>query len=411
MPNPGYAVYDIFLAPASDLAAVLWSGRWMEGPALELRTLPDWTLRKRLPLDPSIPPLQRLRAESPEVAESPGLTFAAFSPDRRSLALAFFTTVQVPRLGSAPNLVVTAYDVAADRWVDWTRSLGHADYAYLFPSGDRLVVVARRMLPERDGALATAYALDRATGAIVAERPIPSPAAGYLPFPGETAPSRWGSIVTIVRYEGALHVVTEHLGRVVLDLDTLAVERVDPPLTRELAGVGAAFLPDHLVVHPRLDQLLAIDLADWQVVSTLQHRRTSPPDWNWIYDWMLVGADAADGVVYLADTGQRCLYHWNPTAATFSAPLACDLYLEDPWIVFYGWPAFAPGTTANPAPLASTLLDPARLATAALAATFALASVGKLLTLRSFHRTLARTLPRSAAPFPSPPAPSSPSRP
>jgi len=86
VPNRGQVVMQVFLAPTGDLAAVKVIE---EGPTpreyLEIRTLPDWTLRTRVSLG-AIPPLQPSEGTTPGLVRDPQLAFASFSSDAREVA-------------------------------------------------------------------------------------------------------------------------------------------------------------------------------------------------------------------------------------------------------------------------------------------------------------------------------------
>ncbi|MCX7622760.1 MAG: hypothetical protein N2Z82_03245, partial [Thermomicrobium sp.] len=387
IPNPDQRIGQVFLAPRGDRAAALrFAESPTDSPVLEIRNLPDWNLQTALVLGPELPPLRHIVTALPRGDDGrPNfwLSFVAFSETSDHLALGFFTGHEVPQA------FVTMYDLQAGRWADWAALLGGSTYLWLFPDAERLVVVSRTPLLQWTGTLGTVVALDADTGERLAEQQISPVSTAIRSLRGAEHMGTTASLIGAFASGSTLALVTDDLARIALDRASLSVTRVDPPLFDQLLATTVTPVGERLVTRTPVDELVVVDLRDWTRVS-LHQLPARPAD----HPWLLVGADPTAEVVYLADTGQRCLYHWNPTTATLSAPLACDLYLEDPWIVFYGWPAFAPGTTATHAPLAATLLDPARLATAALAATFALASVGKLLTLRSFHRTLARTLPR-----------------
>jgi len=376
VPNRGQVVMQVFLAPTGDLAAVKVIE---EGPTpreyLEIRTLPDWTLRTRVSLG-AIPPLQPSEGTTPGLVRDPQLAFASFSSDAREVALAFFATGEVAGW-DAPHLVVTSFDLPSGQWAGWARLLGPADYAWLFPFHDRLIVVARSVLPLRTDQVATVYALDRTSGAVLGTQPIQHPAPGILPPRGQTVPSTTASITGAMMHGDELVLLTTDVARIVLATDSLRIQRVDPPLTRELTARSAVLLRDRLVVQSMLDELLVVDLDAWAVRSTYQLPRPDPEAY-WTFSWVLVGADPEGHWIYLADIGEGCLRRWDLDTLELSTPLACGLDLRPEWVMYYGWPAFAPGTSEATA----TLPAPARQRTGTVGvAALALGAVSLLAVL------------------------------
>ena len=187
--------------------------------------------------------------------------------------------------------------------------------------------------------------------------------------------------------------VTADLARFVLDAHTPEIRRTDPPLARDLAAQAATLAADRLVgFSPQASELLVIDPAHWRLVAT--HRL---PVGSNASDWLLVGAEPEERTVYVGAISDGCLWRFPLDSGTLSAPLACGLYLEFPYVTYYHWPAFSPGTTApaGATGLLQQLSDSiAGIATAVLAGTFLVAALGKLFALASVVDLLGTILPR-----------------
>ncbi|GBD18657.1 hypothetical protein HRbin27_01155 [bacterium HR27] len=148
---------------------------------------------------------------------------------------------------------------------------------------------------------------------------------------------------------------------------------------------------DRLVVRSTLDELVIVNLASWTVRST--HRLPRPnPEAYWLFYWVLACIDPSHPWIYHTDIRDRCLHRWDLDAADLSAPLACGLDLDYEWITYYGWPAFAPGTSEAPTavPMPSRFrTSTSGLAVLALVATFVL-SMLSLLRVSGLLRRVSR---------------------
>ncbi|MBO9351634.1 MAG: hypothetical protein J7449_09170, partial [Thermomicrobium sp.] len=331
--------------------------------------------------------LADLATREPELLANPWLASAAFSADRKLAALAFYGGS-----GPIPQLIVTAYDLEKRTWASWAKGLGGSSYVWLFPSRERLLVVNRSVLPQWTNSLGDVFALDPQTGRVLAQQAIPRLITAYLPVRGQSAPSMAPGLAAPVLVGNQLWLVTDDLARLILDPRTLEIRSADPPLTRDLAAQFVALAGDWLVAFStEASALLVIDAASWQLTAT--HRL---PEEGFPYRWHLVGSDPAQHTVYLADIAEGCLWRFQLADGTLS-PLACQLYLQPPWIDFYSWPATLPRNTAPAA--ASGLLAPslsllAGTATALLAGTFLVAALGKVFALADAAHLLATVLPR-----------------
>jgi hypothetical protein len=388
VPHPDRAYREISLSPDGRRAAVVRSEPdTLAGQVLEIRSLPDWTLEAVLPLGLQAPPLADLATREPELLANPWLASAAFSADGKLAALAFYGGS-----GPIPQLIVTAYDLEKRTWASWAKGLGGTSYVWLFPSRERLLVVNRSVLPQWTNSLGDVFALDPQTGRVLAQQAIPRLITAYLPVRGQSAPSMAPGLAAPVLVGNQLWLVTDDLARLILDPRTLEIRSADPPLTRDLAAQFVALAGDWLVAFStEASALLVIDAASWQLTAT--HRL---PEEGFPYRWHLVGSDPAQHTVYLADIAEGCLWRFQLADGTLS-PLACQLYLQPPWIDFYSWPATLPRNTAPAA--ASGLLAPslgslAGTATALLAGTFLIATLGKVFALADAAHLLATVLPR-----------------
>ncbi|MCM8746550.1 hypothetical protein NET03_08375 [Thermomicrobium sp. CFH 73360] len=381
--NPSAAVRQIFLSPRGD-RALAYRVEEQQGrlhSRLELRGLPTWSLLAEFDLDSSIPPLQRLAAQAPEAAVDPSLFSASLSSDGNRAAVAFFTG------RDWPILVVTALDLSTPRWADWALTVPGTNYAWLFLTETQLVVVASAMLPERSGYRASVHVIDPTTGNVKAEQRLPvlSP---MLPAPGQASPSALPGVISVTQDRDHLRILTEDLKRITMDARTLAQLRVDPALTDELSAVQAVSTPEQVIVLARPNALLFIDNQRWQI-------RTQTMLPSSVESWTLVGYDAARSSVYIGSMDDGCLRSIDLSTATLSQPVACNLNLSFEWRFYYGWPVYAPGV-AQPASVPATtswMENLSSLATAVLAATFALAALGKTLTWRTSVQQLGTVLP------------------
>jgi len=388
VPHPDRAYREISLSPDGRRAAVVRSEPdTLAGQVLEIRSLPDWTLEAVLPLGLQAPPLADLATREPELLANPWLASAAFSADGKLAALAFYGGS-----GPTPQLIVTAYDLEKRTWASWAKGLGGTSYVWLFPSRERLLVVNRSVLPQWTNSLGDVFALDPQTGRVLAQQAIPRLITAYLPVRGQSAPSMAPGLAAPVLVGNQLWLVTADLARLILDPRTLEIRSADPPLTRDLAAQFVALAGDWLVAFStEASELLAIDAASWQLTAT--HRL---PEEGFPYRWHLVGSDPAQHAVYLADIAEGCLWRFQLADGTLS-PLACQLYLQPPWIDFYSWPATLPRNTAPAAAsglLAPSLSSLAGTATALLAGTFLVAALGKIVSLGRLAHLLATVLPR-----------------
>ncbi len=388
VPHPDRAYREISLSPDGRRAAVVRSEPdTLAGQVLEIRSLPDWTLEAVLPLGLQAPPLADLATREPELLANPWLASAAFSADGKLAALAFYGGS-----GPIPQLIVTAYDLEKRTWASWAKGLGGTSYVWLFPSRERLLVVNRSVLPQWTNSLGDVFALDPQTGRVLAQQAIPRLITAYLPVRGQSAPSMAPGLAAPVLVGNQLWLVTDDLARLILDPRTLEIRSADPPLTRDLAAQFVALAGDWLVAFStEASALLAIDAASWQLTAT--HRL---PEEGFPYRWHLVGSDPAQHTVYLADIAEGCLWRFQLADGTLS-PLACQLYLQAPWIDFYSWPATLPRNTAPAAAsglLAPSLSSLAGTATALLAGTFLVAALGKVFALADAAHLLATVLPR-----------------
>ncbi|MBO9386886.1 MAG: hypothetical protein J7453_10665 [Thermomicrobium sp.] len=388
VPHPDRAYREISLSPDGRRAAVVRSEPdTLAGQVLEIRSLPDWTLEAVLPLGLQAPPLADLATREPELLANPWLASAAFSADGKLAALAFYGGS-----GPIPQLIVTAYDLEKRAWASWAKGLGGTSYVWLFPSRERLLVVNRSVLPQWTNSLGDVFALDPQTGRVLAQQAIPRLITAYLPVRGQSAPSMAPGLAAPVLVGNQLWLVTDDLARLILDPRTLEIRSADPPLTRDLAAQFVALAGDWLVAFStEASALLVIDAASWQLTAT--HRL---PEEGFPYRWHLVGSDPAQHAVYLADIAESCLWRFQLADGTLP-PLACQLYLQSPWIDFYSWPATLPRNTAPAA--ASGLLAPslswlAGTATALLAGTFLVAALGKIVSLGRLAHLVATVLPR-----------------
>jgi len=387
-PHPDQGYLEIFLSPDGRRAAVMRSSPDGSTDVLEIRSLPAWSLEASLPRGASAPPLAGLASRQPDLVENLRLTFAAFSPDGTLLGLAYYGGS-----GDIPQLVVTLYDLDRQEWASWATSLGASSYAWLFPGRDRLLVVNRSILPQWTNSLGDVFVLDQRTGAVVAQQTIPRLVTGYLPEQGRLAPSASPSLAAPLLVGEELWLVTADLARFVLDAYTLEMRRVDPPLARDLAAQATMLAADRLVAFsPQASELLVIDPSHWRLVAT--HRLPVGSDAS---DWLLVGAEPEERTVYVGTINDGCLWRFPLDSGTLPAPLACGFYLEFPYVTYYHWPAFSPGTTA--AAGATGLLQQlsesiAGIATAVLAGTFLVASLGKLFALATVADLLGTVLPR-----------------
>ncbi len=324
-----------FLAPRGDRAALVVlrpepdSAPDRPAPAtLEVRSLPTWELLHTLPLDWSAPPLAPLAASQPAPASPPSLLFASFTDGSQQLVLAFFTSAETTAGLSVPELVVTMFDLRSGRWADWAAPLGPSSFAWLFPQGDRLVVVSRTVLLQWTGTLGTVYALDTETGRILAERAITPLTTAYRPFRGQQTMRTTAGLVAAFLHGGRLQLVTEDLASIVLDPRTLAVERVGGPLFQELAATSAVPVGDRIVARTRQDELLVIDPAGWTLEAVHRLPRAREVEVGRAGLWVLVGSDATNDAVYLlsrAEYPSGCLYRWEVSTAALSSPIVCDL--------------------------------------------------------------------------------------
>lgn len=387
-PNPDQGYLEIFLSPDGRRAAVAHDSPDGSTDVLEIRSLPAWSLEASLPRGASAPPLAGLASRQPDLVENLGLAFAAFSPDGTLLGLAYYGGS-----GDIPQLVVTLYDLERQAWASWATSLGASSYAWLFPGRDRLLVVNRSVLPQWTNSLGDVFVLDQRTGAVIAQQTIPRLVTAYLPQRGRLAPSASPSLATPLLVGEELWLVTADLARFVLDAHTLEIRRTDPPLARDLAAQAATLAADRLVAFSvEASELLVVDPAPWHLSAT--HRL---PERGFSSDWLLVGAEPGERTVYVGAISDGCLWRVPLDSGTLSAPLACDLYLEFPYITYYHWPAFSPGTAA---PAGATGLlrhlpqSAAGVATALLAGTFLVAMLGKLFALADAAHLLATVLPR-----------------
>jgi hypothetical protein len=388
VPHPDRAYREISLSPDGRRAAVVRSEPdTLAGQVLEIRSLPDWTLEAVLPLGLQAPPLADLATREPELLANPWLASAAFSADGKLAALAFYGGS-----GPIPQLIVTAYDLEKRAWASWAKGLGGTSYVWLFPSRERLLVVNRSVLPQWTNWLGDVFALDPQTGRVLAQQAIPRLITAYLPVRGQSAPSMAPSLAAPVLVGNQLWLVTADLARLILDPRTLEIRSADPPLTRDLAAQFVALAGGWLVAFStEASELLAIDAASWQLTTT--HRL---PEEGFPYRWHLVGSDPAQHAVYLADIAEGCLWRFQLADGTLS-PLACQLYLQPPWIDFYSWPATLPRNTAPAAAsglLAPSLSSLAGTATALLAGTFLVAALGKIVSLGRLAHLVATVLPR-----------------
>jgi len=388
VPHPDRAYREISLSPDGRRAAVVRSEPdTLAGQVLEIRSLPDWTLEAVLPLGLQAPPLADLATREPELLANPWLASAAFSADGKLAALAFYGGS-----GPIPQLIVTAYDLEKRAWASWAKGLGGSSYVWLFPSRERLLVVNRSVLPQWTNSLGDVFALDPQTGRVLAQQAIPRLITAYLPVRGQSAPSMAPGLAAPVLVGNQLWLVTDDLARLILDPRTLEIRSADPPLTRDLAAQFVALAGDWLVAFStEASALLVIDAASWQLTAT--HRL---PEEGFPYRWHLVGSDPAQQTVYLADIAEGCLWRFQLADGTLS-PLACQLYLQPPWIDFYSWPATLPRNTAPAAAsglLAPSLSSLAGTATALLAGTFLVAALGKVFALADAAHLLATVLPR-----------------
>jgi hypothetical protein len=388
VPHPDRAYREISLSPDGRRAAVVRSEPdTLAGQVLEIRSLPDWTLEAVLPLGLQAPPLADLATREPELLANPWLASAAFSADGKLAALAFYGGS-----GPIPQLIVTAYDLEKRTWASWAKGLGGTSYVWLFPSRERLLVVNRSVLPQWTNSLGDVFALDPQTGRVLAQQAIPRLITAYLPVRGQSAPSMAPGLAAPVLVGNQLWLVTDDLARLILDPRTLEIRSADPPLTRDLAAQFVALAGDWLVAFStEASALLVIDAASWQLTAT--HRL---PEEGFPYRWHLVGSDPAQHTVYLADIAEGCLWRFQLADGTLS-PLACQLYLQPPWIDFYSWPATLPRNTAPAAAsglLAPSLSSLAGTATALLAGTFLVAALGKVFALADAAHLLATVLPR-----------------
>ncbi len=385
-PDQGYR--EIVLSPDGRRAAVVRSDPARPTDVLEIRSLPAWSLEASLPLGASAPPLADLAARQPDLVENLRLAFAEFSPDGTLLGLAYYGGS-----GDVPQLVVTSYDLERQEWASWATGLGASSYAWLFPARDRLLVVNRSVLPQWTNSLGDVFVLDRRTGAVVAQQTIPRLVTGYLPERGRLAPSASPSLAAPLLVGHELWLVTADLARFVLDPRTLAIRRANPPLARDLAAQAATLAADRLVAFSeQASELLVVDPDPWHLSATYRL-----PERGFSSDWLLVGAEPRERTVYVGAISDGCLWRFPLDSGTLSAPLACGLYLEFPYVTYYHWPAFSPGTAA---PLGATGLlrhlpeSLAGVATAVLAGTFLVAALGKLVALGPLEHLLATVMPR-----------------
>ncbi len=376
------SIRQVFVSPRGDKVLVerLEEQQGSLRVLLELRTLPDWSLLATFPVDSTIPALQRLAAESPVAAQNASFFAAAFSREETTAAVAFFVGQDWPAL------MVTTLDLEQHRWADWSLVVPAASNAWLFPSATQLLVVSSAMLPQRAGYLALIHSLDPRSGAILAEQRIPFRAA-MLPQRGQVVPSTSAGLIAVTLQGEYLHLVTEDLTRQTVDARTLELVRVDPALFDTLAAFDIVVAPDQSIALVRPDELVVIDNQRWQIT----HHTKLPSE---VLFWTLVGYDPARPTFYLASE-DGCLRRFELSSGTLSQPVVCGLSLDAELRLRYGWPAFVPVVSPSPAAPAtmSWMENLASLATAVLAATFALAALSKGVTWRTSIQQLAAFMP------------------
>lgn len=382
--NPNDEVRQVFVSPRGDRALIEYVEEREGTPSirLELRTLPDWSLLAQFPIDSTIPPLARLATEVPAAAVNPSLFTVAFSSDGDLAAVAFFTGQDWP------TLVVTTLDLAHQRWADWALTVPRSSYAWLFPSETQLLVVSRAMVPLLSGDHASIYSLDPVTGAVRAEQRIRLHRS-LLPERGQDVPSTSPGVIAVHLDGPYLRILTDDLTRFSVDVGTLTLVQTDPALYDELAALKTVFTPHYTVAAVRPDEIVLIDNQRWQITQQTK----LPSD---VMSWELVGPDPSRPVVYIAGEEDQCLRTLDLSTLALSQPLVCGLFLPVDWRHFYGWPDYAPGVVQSAPVLATTswMENLASLATAVLAATFALAALGKTLAWRTSVQQLGNVVPQ-----------------